>query len=321
MARINGPPKPPNGTAHILQRGAPGTRWKMRRLRRYPGSVPSNTPRQTDSFGFSPAGSGFNDHALRAWWDLRLGAAADTDGVTRTGAARQCLRQRPCPAAYLSSRGRAPVAMLQAAGLAAQRAERPACWAGVLSPLRAEFALVTSILAPLSLLWLVRLPRWPTAQKPREAVPIGRSSVLLVTSLLVSVIFVLGLGPAWARLRAMRSSVTLAAGKWQRPLRNLRWGKDEGGRAGSRGSREAARPSPSSPWQVTDRLAVGIGAQLVQLVGEVVQSLLWVVAFALDALGLRTSRPCHPGSTAPPHHATKLPARRLVGFGTGPGLG
>ena len=67
--------------------------------------------------------------------------------------------------------------------------------AGVLSPLRPEFALVTSVLAPLSLLWLVRLPRWPTAEKPREAVPIGRSAALLGMSLLVSVIFVLGLGP------------------------------------------------------------------------------------------------------------------------------
>ncbi len=67
--------------------------------------------------------------------------------------------------------------------------------AGVLSPLRPEFALLTSVLAPLSLLWLVRLPRWPTADNPREAVPIRRSAPLLGISLLVSVIFVLMLGP------------------------------------------------------------------------------------------------------------------------------
>lgn len=67
--------------------------------------------------------------------------------------------------------------------------------AGVLSPLRPEFALLTSVLAPLSLLWLVRLPRWPTANNPSEALPIGRSAALLGISLLVSVVFVLGLGP------------------------------------------------------------------------------------------------------------------------------
>ena len=67
--------------------------------------------------------------------------------------------------------------------------------AGILSPLRPEFALLTSVLAPLSLLWLVRLPRWPTADNPSEAVPIGRSAALLGISLLVGVIFVLALGP------------------------------------------------------------------------------------------------------------------------------
>ena len=67
--------------------------------------------------------------------------------------------------------------------------------AGVLSPLRPEFALLTSVLAPLSLLWLVRLPRWPTAEHPSDAVPIGRSVALLGISLLVAVIFVLALGP------------------------------------------------------------------------------------------------------------------------------
>jgi hypothetical protein len=67
--------------------------------------------------------------------------------------------------------------------------------AGALSPLRPEFALLTSILAPLSLLWLVRLPRWPTANHPVEAAPIGRSAPLVGFALLVSAIFVLALGP------------------------------------------------------------------------------------------------------------------------------
>ena len=67
--------------------------------------------------------------------------------------------------------------------------------AGVLSPLRPEFSLLTSILAPLSLLWLVRLPRWPTAKDPVEAVPIRRSALLLGIALLVSATFVFALGP------------------------------------------------------------------------------------------------------------------------------
>jgi hypothetical protein len=67
--------------------------------------------------------------------------------------------------------------------------------AGALSPLRPEFALLTSVLAPLSALWLVRLPRWPAADNPSEAVAIGRSPVFLSISLLVGAIFILALGP------------------------------------------------------------------------------------------------------------------------------
>ena len=67
--------------------------------------------------------------------------------------------------------------------------------AGLFSPLRPEYALVTSVLAPLSLLWLVRLPRWPTADNPSRGVPIPRSLPLVGSALVVALIFVLALGP------------------------------------------------------------------------------------------------------------------------------
>jgi hypothetical protein len=67
--------------------------------------------------------------------------------------------------------------------------------AGLLSPLQPRYALVTSVIAPLVLLWLVRLPTWPESEDPAPPVRIAASWTWLVAGVLVGLGFVLLLGP------------------------------------------------------------------------------------------------------------------------------
>jgi hypothetical protein len=67
--------------------------------------------------------------------------------------------------------------------------------AGLLSPLRPQYALVTSVIAPLVLLWLVRLPTWPESEHPDPPVRIAASWTWLTVGVLVGLGFVLLLGP------------------------------------------------------------------------------------------------------------------------------
>jgi hypothetical protein len=66
--------------------------------------------------------------------------------------------------------------------------------AGLLSPLQPRFALVSSLLAPLVLLLLVRLPSWPERDPPGPPVRIA-SWAWVVAGVVVGVGFVLVLGP------------------------------------------------------------------------------------------------------------------------------
>lgn len=66
--------------------------------------------------------------------------------------------------------------------------------AGLLSPLQPRYALVTSLLAPLVLLLLVRLPSWPERDPPAPPVRIA-SWAWVVAGVVVGLGFVLVLGP------------------------------------------------------------------------------------------------------------------------------
>lgn len=76
--------------------------------------------------------------------------------------------------------------------------------AGLLSPLQPRYALVTSLIAPLVLLLLVRLPTWPESDQPAPAARIA-SWAWVVAGVAVGLGFVLLLGPAWVRLPATPS--------------------------------------------------------------------------------------------------------------------
>jgi hypothetical protein len=67
--------------------------------------------------------------------------------------------------------------------------------AGLLSPLKPQYALVTSVVAPLVLLWLVRLPTWPESEDPDPPVRIATSWTWLAVGVLIGLGFVLLLGP------------------------------------------------------------------------------------------------------------------------------
>ena len=66
--------------------------------------------------------------------------------------------------------------------------------AGLLSPLQPRYALVTSLIAPLVLLLLVRLPTWPERDPPAPPVQIT-SWAWVVAGMVVGLGFVLVLGP------------------------------------------------------------------------------------------------------------------------------
>lgn len=66
--------------------------------------------------------------------------------------------------------------------------------AGLLSPLQPRYALVTSLIAPLVLLLLVRLPTWPDVDQPAPPVRIA-SGAWVVAGVAVGLSFVLVLGP------------------------------------------------------------------------------------------------------------------------------
>jgi hypothetical protein len=66
--------------------------------------------------------------------------------------------------------------------------------AGLLSPLQPRYALVTSLLAPLVLLLLVRLPTWPERDPPEPPVRVA-SWAWVVAGVVVGLGFVLVLGP------------------------------------------------------------------------------------------------------------------------------
>ena len=67
--------------------------------------------------------------------------------------------------------------------------------AGFLSPLRPEFALLTSVVAPCSFLWLIGLPRWSPAPDGSVAEPIGPSVPWIAAGSLAAVLFVVVFGP------------------------------------------------------------------------------------------------------------------------------
>jgi hypothetical protein len=66
--------------------------------------------------------------------------------------------------------------------------------AGLLSPLQPRYALVTSLIAPLVLLLLVRLPTWPERDQPAPPIRIA-SWAWVVAGVVVGLGFVLVLGP------------------------------------------------------------------------------------------------------------------------------
>jgi hypothetical protein len=66
--------------------------------------------------------------------------------------------------------------------------------AGLLSPLQPRYALLTSLIAPLVLLLLVRLPSWPERDPPDPPVRIA-SGAWVVAGVVVGLGFVLILGP------------------------------------------------------------------------------------------------------------------------------
>jgi hypothetical protein len=67
--------------------------------------------------------------------------------------------------------------------------------AGLLSPLQPRYALLTSVVAPLVLILLIRLPTWPRREQPVPAVPIATSWAWVVTGAAIGLGFVLILGP------------------------------------------------------------------------------------------------------------------------------
>ena len=56
--RMTGPPIPPNGLLHCLQRGALGSVRNTARIFRMPGSSPLSSRRQRSAFAGSAIGSG-----------------------------------------------------------------------------------------------------------------------------------------------------------------------------------------------------------------------------------------------------------------------
>jgi hypothetical protein len=67
--------------------------------------------------------------------------------------------------------------------------------AGLLSPLQPQYALVTSAVAPLTYLWLVRLPRWPSRAEPAPPLRIGPSLAWLVVGIVAAITFMVAFGP------------------------------------------------------------------------------------------------------------------------------
>ena len=67
--------------------------------------------------------------------------------------------------------------------------------AGLFSPLQLRWALTTSLLAPMVLLWLVNLPAWPRSEHPISGVSLPSSIAWLIVGILGFILFVGVLGP------------------------------------------------------------------------------------------------------------------------------
>ena len=67
--------------------------------------------------------------------------------------------------------------------------------AGLFSPLQWRWVLMTSLLAPMVLIWLVNLPYWPKSGEPVAAVRLPKSLVWWIAGIALSLFFIGILGP------------------------------------------------------------------------------------------------------------------------------
>ena len=67
--------------------------------------------------------------------------------------------------------------------------------AGLFSPLQPRWAMLTSLLAPMVLIWLVNLPNWPRATEPVPAVPLPRNMAWWIAGIVFCLFFIVVLGP------------------------------------------------------------------------------------------------------------------------------
>lgn len=67
--------------------------------------------------------------------------------------------------------------------------------AGLLSPLQYRWVLITSLIAPMVLIWLVNMPSWPKSTEPVSAAPLPRSTSWLIAGAVFCIFFIGALGP------------------------------------------------------------------------------------------------------------------------------